>query len=153
MSILTVCAIALLTSFFTILFFFLSYQLYLKKSLLETIEEEAKDIRAEFEKSLMETGEELVPEFRDALTEAFTEALNEALPEFRKEVSEGFSEAGQELLPEYRTQVQEAFETALLHVFSGKLVEKTALTMAKKGTSIVGTGLDLLFGKGTQKKP
>jgi len=147
MTFFNIVAIAVLSSCCTLFILWCVYRFLLRSRLETLFMQEMDSIRADFEKGLLETGEELIPDFRDALAEAFAEEAEAFLPEFRKEVSQGFKEAGEELLPEYRQEVQEAFEAALVQVLSGKLVEKTALTVAKTGTNLVGTGLDLLFGK------
>lgn len=143
--------ISCLSSLFTIGFMVSFFALFFKKKLEQKLDVEVQNIKTEFEKGLLSTGEELIPAFRKELAEAFGQEVEAFLPEFRREVSEGFHEAGKELLPEYRQEVQAAFEAALVHVFSGKLVEKTALSVAKKGSNLVGTGLDLLFGNSSKK--
>ncbi|PIE02621.1 MAG: hypothetical protein CSA81_06445 [Acidobacteria bacterium] len=147
MTLLSILSISILSSVFTVVFLLVLYRFVLHAYLMKKFDAEVEAMKLDFEKGLLETGEELLPSFRSELAEAFALEVEEFLPEFRKEVSEGFKEAGEELLPDYRREVEEAFEAALIKTLSGKIVEKTAVKVAQTGTSIVGTGLEMLFGK------
>lgn len=56
-------------------------------------------------------------------------------------VHKGVKDAGIELLPEFQKRVEDGFRDAM-----GSLPEKGANTIAKAGASLIGGGLNTLFG-------
>ena len=68
-------------------------------------------------------------------------------------LKEGVKEAGIELLPKFRDEVRKGFNEAMTDAVSGNLIDSSAKEVAKKGTNIMGKGLDILLGKsGNQDK-
>ena len=143
--------VILMTALCTVILTLTTGVFALKWFLASMIQKEAEEILAQFERRLRESMEgaasELVPEFRRELEAGFKDTAEEMLPDFREELKNGFHEAGTELLPELRAEVREGFKDAVKDVVSGELVPEAASSMAKKGTNIVNSGLNILFGK------
>ena len=127
-----------------------------RQELVAGFEESAEELLPRFREELGQAFEqaaaEMLPEFRRQLSEGFAERGGELLPEFRAEVSAGFREAAEEMLPEFRRQVRDGFKEALTEAAGGALIDETAKTMAKTGSQLVESGLNLLFGKNGSKK-
>ena len=70
----------------------------------------------------------------------------------KQKLKEGAIEAGAELLPDFRQQVREGFKEAMTDSLKGELIERSARDMARSGTDLMETGLNLLLGKNPPKK-
>ncbi len=72
--------------------------------------------------------------------------LDEYAGILKQKLKEAAQEAGAELLPDFRAQVREGFKEAMTDSLKGELIERSAREMAKSGSEIMETGLNLLLG-------
>jgi len=172
LSILWVLLAAFLSSVFTLLGAWLVYRQFLSKTLDQTLEELGARHEAQLRQGLETSVQALMPEFREELVQGFEQAATEMLPQFKAEVAQGFEQAAEALLPKFRQEVEEGFHAAakeilpqvraevsegvkeaLMGVASVEFVDKTAQTVAKKGSKFFESGLNAIFGRPKKEDP
>ena len=112
---------------------------YLSMQLIEASDMMAVKLRTAVE----EAADAVIPRIREQVEEGFGTAANEALPSFRAQLDE----AAEAALPRFRKQVREGFKEALSDAVSGGVLEQAGEEIARKGGSILQTGLDLISGR------
>lgn len=70
----------------------------------------------------------------------------------KQKLKEGAIEAGEELLPDFRAHVREGFKEAMTDSLKGELLERSAREVARSGSDLVESGLNLLLGKSIPRK-
>jgi hypothetical protein len=60
--------------------------------------------------------------------------------------------AAEEVLPRFREQVRDGFKDALADAMTGGVLERAGEELARKGESILETGVNILFGREEEEK-
>jgi hypothetical protein len=95
-----------------------------------------------------EAADAVLPRLREQVRLGFAEAADEALPRFRAELDA----AADDVLPQFREQVRDGFKDALADAVTGGVLERAGEELARKGGSILETGLGLLLGRDDDEK-
>jgi hypothetical protein len=116
---------------------------------LDGLMSEAKE---QFSEGLRGTVEEaavaVMPWLREQVREGFAAGADESLPRFRAELDA----AADEVLPRFREQVRDGFKDAIADAMTGGVLERAGEELARKGESILETGVDILFGRDQDKE-
>jgi hypothetical protein len=117
---------------------------YLDGLMGEAKEQFSAGLRATVE----EAAEAVMPRLREQVREGFAAGADEALPRFRAELDA----AADEVLPRFREQVRDGFKDALADAMTGGVLERAGEELARKGESILETGVNILFGRDEEEK-
>jgi hypothetical protein len=136
-------AVAVVSGGLTALMLLLAFRLWGRTHLAAQLAA-AGDIAAEkIRDAVEEVVESAVPRIREQVEAGFGAAADEALPRFRTQLDE----AAEAALPRFREEVRKGFKEALGDAVSGGVLEQAGEEMARKGSSILQTGLELILGK------
>ncbi|MFZ1830668.1 MAG: hypothetical protein WAW42_18285 [Candidatus Competibacteraceae bacterium] len=89
-------------------------------------------------------GQEWLEPLRTQVRSGVEDAAIELLPQVRAELTTGFREAAMDSLPAFREEVRKGFTDALTSLNAGDLLDRTARKVVRTGSSLVGSGLNLL---------
>ena len=117
---------------------------YLDGLMGEAKEQFSEGLRATVE----EAAEAVMPRLREQVRQGFADGADAALPRFRAE----FDAAADEVLPRFREQVRDGFKDAIADAMTGGVLERAGEELARKGESILETGVNLLFGRDEDKE-
>jgi hypothetical protein len=112
------------------------------------VEEAGELLRGRVRAAVEEAAEAVLPRLREQIREGFAAGADEALPRFRAELDA----AAEEVLPRLREQVRDGFKDALADAMTGGVLERAGEELARKGESILETGVNILFGRDEEEK-
>jgi hypothetical protein len=112
------------------------------------VEEAGELLRGRVRAAVEEAAEAVLPRLREQVREGFAAGADEALPRFRAELDA----AADDVLPQFREQVRDGFKDALADAVTGGVLERAGEELARKGGSILETGLGLLLGRDDDEK-
>jgi hypothetical protein len=95
-----------------------------------------------------EAAEAVMPRLREQVRQGFAAGGDDALPRFRAELDA----AAEEVLPRFREQVRGGFKDALADAMTGGVLERAGEELARKGESILETGVNILLGRDEEEK-
>ena len=95
-----------------------------------------------------EAAEAVMPRLREQVRQGFAAGADDALPRFRAELDA----AAEEVLPRFREQVRDGFKDAIADAMTGGVLERAGEELARKGESILETGVNILFGRDEDKE-
>jgi hypothetical protein len=133
---------AILSSALTVLFMAVAFRLWGKAYLAAQLAAGGDAMAAKVRAAVEQAAESVVPTIRQQVEAGFGAAADEALPRFRDELDE----AAEAALPRFREQVRTGFKEALADAASGGVFGQAGEEIARKGGSILQTGLELLLG-------
>ncbi len=119
-----------------------------KRLLAARIDEAGHLLGSRVRDAVEEAADAVLPRLREQVRQGFAEAADQALPRFRAELDA----AAAEVLPRFREQVRGGFRDALADAMTGGVLERAGEELARKGGSILETGVNILFGRDDDEK-
>lgn len=146
--ILLVCTTAVASSLLTVGLIAVVIRTVGRRMLETEVDEAAGALGARVRDAVEEAADAVLPRLREQVRLGFAEAADEALPRFRAELDA----AADDVLPQFREQVRDGFKDALADAVTGGVLERAGEELARKGGSILETGLGLLLGRDDDEK-
>lgn len=138
---LLIVATALISSVVTLALGWLAFQHGIRPRLEARLTALAEQIEARVKAGAGAAGQELLEPLRAQVRGGVEDAATDVLPKIRAELTAGFRDAAAESLPAFREEVRKGFTEALN---AGQLLDRTARTVVRTGSSLVESGLNLL---------
>ena len=140
---LLIVATALLSSLVTLALGWLAFQHGIRPRLEARLTALAEQLEARVKAGAGAAGQDLLEPLRAQVRGGVEDAATDVLPKIRAELTAGFHDAAAESLPAFREEVRKGFTEALN---AGELLDRTARTVVRTGSSLVESGLNLLRG-------
>ena len=140
---LLIVATALLSSLVTLALGWLAFQHGIRPQLEARLTALAEQLEARVKAGAGAAGQDLLEPLRAQVRGGVEDAATDVLPKIRAELTAGFHDAAAESLPAFREEVRKGFTEALN---AGELLDRTARTVVRTGSSLVESGLNLLRG-------
>lgn len=138
---LLIVATALISSVVTLALGWLAFQHGIRPRLEVRLTALAEQLEARVKAGAGAAGQELLEPLRAQVRGGVEDAATDVLPKIRAELTAGFRDAAAESLPAFREEVRKGFTEALN---AGQLLDRTARTVVRTGSSLVESGLNLL---------
>lgn len=138
---LLIVATALISSLVTLALGWLAFQHGIRPRLEARLTALAEQLEARVKAGAGAAGQELLEPLRAQVRSGVEDAATDVLPKIRAELTAGFRDAAAESLPAFREEVRKGFTEALN---AGQLLDRTARTVVRTGSSLVESGLNLL---------
>jgi len=142
-AILLVCATSVASSLLTVGVMVLVIRTAGRRMLETQVDEAGSVLGSRVRHAVEEAAESVLPRLREQVRQGFAEAADEALPQFRAELDA----AAETVLPRFRQQVRDGFKDALADVMTGGVLERAGEELARRGGSILETGVNLFLGR------
>jgi len=138
---LLIVATALISSVVTLALGWLAFQHGIRPRLEARLTALAEQLEARVKAGAGAAGQDLLEPLRAQVRGGVEDAATDVLPKIRAELTAGFRDAAAESLPAFREEVRKGFTEALN---AGQLLDRTARTVVRTGSSLVESGLNLL---------
>lgn len=144
---------ALMSSLSTLALGWIAFQWWLRPRLEVRLQAFAELLEARVKIGAGAAGLELLEPLRTQVRGGLEEAAVEWSPRFREELSVGFQDAAQTVLPAFREEVRKGFTDAIASLATSEILDRTARTVVRTGSSLMESGLSLLRGARPEHSP